>query len=159
GGVIASLVLAVDEREDASRAADLSGLAAIFASAPVAIYEFTLDGIVVRWNPAAAATFGWDEAEVVGRRLPIVGPEHEAEFAEVRRRVGGGESLDGVRMQRRRRDGTLVDLAVSNSPVRDATGEVVSIMALAQDISEQIAFEADLLATARGLSELFNSSP
>jgi diguanylate cyclase (GGDEF)-like protein/PAS domain S-box-containing protein len=139
--------------------ADLGTLAALFACAPVAIYEVALDGSVLRWNPASVEMFGWSEAEALGKRLPFISDENAEEYRELVHMIVTGPPVRGRRVQRQRKDGTSIDLDIATSAVRDASGEVVSLIALAQDISSQAAFEADLLATARGFSELFNAAP
>ncbi len=122
-------------------------LDALVTSAPVAIYQVDPEGTVLLWNPAAEATFGWTAEEAVGRPLPIVPPDSTAEFAELRRRILGGEVLVGAEVVRRRRDGTEIDLSLWTAPVHDEHGRPVAIMAVALDVTEAKRADAALRST------------
>ena len=108
----------------------------VIETSPVPISLIDLEGRVQLWNQAAARLFGWATDEVVGRSIPIVRAEDREEFARLRARVAQGETLQNVALRRRRRDGTAVDLSLSASPVRDAEGKIVAIMAALLDVSE-----------------------
>jgi two-component system cell cycle sensor histidine kinase/response regulator CckA len=114
-------------------------LDAIIDSSPDVILGGTLDGVITFWSRGAARIMGYSADEVIGRRVSKMIPEDRAEelehtLAELRagRRVGPFDT------KRRRKDGSLVDMAVSVSPVMDAAGEVVGAVTIARDITERI---------------------
>jgi PAS domain S-box-containing protein len=112
-------------------------LKAVVDSTPVAIYAFDSNGAVTMWNPAAERMFGWTEAEVIGRPLPTVPPDKQAEFGALSERTRGGEALTGVEVRRQRKDGSSIDLLVSTAPLRAADGTVQGFVNLSLDITER----------------------
>ena len=119
-------------------------LNAVIAAAPVAVLEVDLDTRVMRWNAAAERIYGWGADEVLGRRVPFVPPEREAEFEWLLGRVRAGNAYTGFETVRRRKDGSLVDVEIAAAPVRDESGEIVSHMVVFTDISERKRAEREL---------------
>ncbi len=119
-------------------------LNAVIASAPVAVLEVDLDTRVVRWNAAAERISGWRAEEVLGRPVPLVPPEREAEFQWLLGRVRAGHAYSGFETVRRRKDGSLVDVEIAAAPVRDETGAIVSHMVVFTDVSERKHAEREL---------------
>lgn len=113
-------------------------LQAIIAASPLAIVNLTPDGRVMMWNQAAERMFGWSESEVLGKLLPIVPEDKQQEFQMLRDRVIGGESFTGIEVQRKKRDGSLIELSVSTAPIYDKNGRVNGIIAIVADISERL---------------------
>ena len=91
-------------------------LNAVIASAPVAVLEVDLDTRVVRWNAAAERIYGWRAEEVLGRPVPLVPPEREAEFQWLLGRVRAGHAYSGFETVRRRKDGSPSDTLVPAAP-------------------------------------------
>jgi diguanylate cyclase (GGDEF)-like protein/PAS domain S-box-containing protein len=110
-------------------------MAGMVASTCNALYVLDGRGIVQLWNPAAATLFGWSEAEVIGRRLPILDEVDEAELDRDCRAVMGGAGLAEVETSRRRKDGTEVHLLMTTMPLRDREGEVVAVFTVSQDLT------------------------
>jgi PAS domain S-box-containing protein len=113
-------------------------LSAIVASSRDAIVGKTLDGIVTSWNAAAERIFGYSAAEMIGRSIFTLIPEHlhEAErmlLQSIRR----GERVDFSDAERIRKDGTRIYIALSVSPVWDESGVVVGSSSIKRDITEQ----------------------
>lgn len=103
-------------------------------ASPIAIVTIDPDPPVVRsWNPAARAMFGWAADEVVGRPAPFVPPNAQDECAAYRTEIAAGATVHDVPVQRLRRDGTPIDLRLSASPMRDATGRVRSLLLMFVD--------------------------
>ncbi|HUF02189.1 MAG TPA: PAS domain S-box protein [Gaiellaceae bacterium] len=123
-------------REEEIRSSE-ERLRAVIESAPVAIVEIDLEDRVLQWNPAATRIFGWSAEEVVGRPLPIIPPERAHEFRNLLRGTHTERSVTGFETARLRRDGTLVDVEISNAPIRNATGEIVGVMAVFSDVTER----------------------
>ena len=118
-------------------------LRALVAAAPLPIVVTDLDTTVRLWNPAAERLFGWPSAEVMGKPLPIVPIERRGECSAVRERVGRGESVRAVETVRLRRDGSVVDVAVSAAPLADAEGNVQRLVLLFEDRTERNLAERD----------------
>ena len=92
---------------------------------------------VTMWNPAAEALFGWNEDEVISQPIPII-PDHlRAEAAAMHTRLLSGETLRGIEVLRRRRNGSLVTISLSAAPIRDASRRVKGILGFMADITEQ----------------------
>jgi len=106
-------------------------------STPLAIYTRDLQGRVTSWNPAAESMFGWSAAEIIGQPLLSVPADKTNETENLRARVLGGESIVQAEVRRQRRDGTMIDISTTLSPLRDSSGEVYGYVAIAADISER----------------------
>ena len=113
-------------------------LAAIVESCQDAILAKALDGTILAWNPAAEAMYGYTAAEAVGRNVSLlIPPDQEDELAGILARVGAGERVEHFETQRQRRDGTLIEVSVTVSPVVDRAGRVLAASAVAPDITER----------------------
>jgi PAS domain S-box-containing protein len=126
----------VSERRALDRA--LAELGAIVASSDDAIIGKTLNGTVTSWNAAAERVYGYSAAEVIGRPVSVVIPEERAvELPAILARIGRGESVPVYETVRLRKDGRRVDVALTVSPIKDASGAVIGASTIARDISEQ----------------------
>ena len=110
-------------------------LASVIQSSPLAIYTLDPRSTVLTWNRAAEALYGWQAAELIGRPLPTIGHDVE-DHGRLRDRVLRGESLRGVEVTRRRKDGTSVNISLSVAPLHDAAGRVTGMLSLAADVTE-----------------------
>lgn len=120
--------------EDALREAH-DTLRAVIETSPLAIVAMDLQGLVKSWNRAAERMFGWREHEVLNRLFPIV-PEDDIEFFRGNlARIQHGETLAGVERQRRRKDGSLVDVELWNAPRRDASGQTIGAISVIADVT------------------------
>ena len=120
-------------------------LAAIVDSSDDAIVSKTLDGTVTSWNPAAEKLFGYTADEMVGRPISILaGPGREDEMPAILERLRHGEKIDHYETIRRRKDGTLVDISLTVSPIHDGAGHIVGASKIARDITEHKRIEAAL---------------
>lgn len=101
-------------------------LHAVINSAPLAIMEVDLESRVIGWNPAAEQIFGWSRNEMLGRTdTPMVPDWKRDEHERLATAVRDGRVHSHYETVRRHKDGTLVDVAISAAPVRDASGQVV----------------------------------
>lgn len=112
-------------------------LEAIVAASPLAIFVLDRQGCVKMWNPAAQRMFGWREGEVLDTPLPIVPPDRIEECQNLRSRVFTGESFTNLEVQKRRRNGSPIDVSLSTAPLYNLRGEIDRIMAVATDISDR----------------------
>lgn len=111
-------------------------LAAIVDNSDDAILSKTLDGVIMSWNAGAEKLFGFPAIEAVGRPITIIIPEerrHEEET--IIRKLRAGERIDHFETVRRRKDGSLVDIALTVSPVKDASGRILGASKIARDIT------------------------
>ena len=123
--------------------APLRTLAALVASSDDAIVGKSLDGTVTTWNAGAERMYGYTAAEMIGANISIIaGPAGPSEFFEVLTRIAAGERVDHYESQRTRKDGTVVDISITASPITDAHGIVVGASAVARDISARKRAEA-----------------
>jgi PAS domain S-box-containing protein len=124
---------------------DRARLAAIVDSSDDVIVSKTLDGVITSWNRAAELMFGWTAAEAVGRHITLIIPRDRwAEEDEVRARLRQGERIDHFETRRISKEGRLVDVSITVSPVRDSHGRIVGASKIARDITERRRIEAEL---------------
>jgi PAS domain S-box-containing protein len=113
-------------------------LAGIVENSDDAIASKTLDGVVTSWNRAAERLFGYPAGEIVGRHISVLAaPGREGEMPAILERIRRGERVDHYDTVRRRKDGTLVEVSLTVSPVRDARGRIVGASKIARDIGER----------------------
>jgi PAS domain S-box-containing protein len=125
-----------DERQKGAHANSL--LAAIVDSSEDAIVSKTLDGVITSWNRGAEHLFGYAAQEAIGRNIMLVIPsDRKQEEAGILKRIRQGERIEHFETLRLKKDGTLIDLSLTISPVKDATGRIVGASKVARDISER----------------------
>ena len=131
------LAASVIEREAAIGHQRLTGEVqrVLFELAPFGLVALDGEQRVTAWNPAAERIFGWRADEVLGRAMPVVQPEAATESAALFRHLRDGQPIQGVHVQRSRKDGSLVDLRLSLTPVRDDSGELTRIISIFEDLS------------------------
>ena len=113
-------------------------LAALVESSNDAIISKTLDGIVTSWNASAERTFGYTADEMIGQSiLKIIPLERYDEEELILGCIRRGERLDHFETRRRRKDGTLIDIALTVSPIKDETGRILGVSKIARDITEE----------------------
>jgi PAS domain S-box-containing protein len=113
-------------------------LAAIIESSDDAIIGKDLNGVVTSWNRAAERIFGYTADEAIGRSITMIIPtERLAEEDYVLSSIRQGLTVDHFGTVRQRKDGTLIDISLTVSPIRSPSGEIVGISKIARDITEQ----------------------
>jgi PAS domain S-box-containing protein len=113
-------------------------LAAIIESADDAIVSKTLDGIITSWNKGAEALFGYTAEEAVGQPVTILIPEdHIDEEPEILSRIRRGLRIEHYETVRMRKDGTLIDISLTVSPIRGKDGRVLGASKIARNITER----------------------
>jgi PAS domain S-box-containing protein len=118
--------------------ADRAWLAAIVGSSDDAIVSKTLDGIVTSWNRGATRIFGYQPEEIIGQPiLRLIPPELRDEEAEILSKLKRGERVEHFETVRLTKDGHLVDISLTISPVHDEVGNVIGASKIARDITEQ----------------------
>ena len=111
-------------------------LAAIVENSDDAIASKDLAGVVTSWNRAAERLFGYTAQEMVGRNIAVLAaPGRENEMPAILERIRRGERVDHFETVRRRKDGSLVEIALTVSPIRDQRGQIVGASKIVRDIS------------------------
>ncbi|HET9209921.1 MAG TPA: CheR family methyltransferase [Thermoanaerobaculia bacterium] len=129
-------------------------LAAIVDSSQDGIIGKTLDGVITSWNASAERIYGYSAQEAVGRSLDlIVPPDQRPLMTAVFGRIRQGEKIEPFETVRVRKDGQRIDISLTFSPVRDATGQVVGASGIERDISERKRTEEELRRRTEQLVE------
>lgn len=130
----------------------LEHLRTIVDAVPLAMVGLDLEGNVHSiWNKAAERMFGWSADEVMGRPPPMVAAESDDEFRGLLEKLRNGQSLDGIEVRRRRRDGSPTDYAIYATPLHGRQGAITGHIAILADISvfklaaHQLRISRDLL--------------
>src|SRR5213078_349153 len=120
-------------------------LAALVASSDDAIVSKDLNGIITSWNKGAEHMFGYTAEEVIGKSITIIiPPDRLNEEAYVLSRIRAGKQVDHFETLRRRKDGSLIPISLTTSPIRDEEGRVIGASKIARDISDRRRAEAAL---------------
>jgi len=135
-------------------------LAAIVETSDDAIISKNLDGVIQTWNRGAANIFGYKAEEVVGKPVTILmPPERQDEEPGILARLRRGERIDHYQTVRRRKDGSLLDISLTVSPIRDNGGRIVAASKIARDITQQKCAEEALRDSERRLQDLLAAIP
>jgi PAS domain S-box-containing protein len=160
GRVILIVPAGLDITERALAAQATNRLAAVVESSDDAILSKDLDGVIATFNQAAERLFGYKAEEVVGKPVTIlIPPDRQHEEPDILARVRRGGRVHQFETVRRRKDGTLVDISLTVSPVKDAQGKIVGASKIARDITERKLAEAKLRDSERQLQELISAIP
>ena len=147
GTIIGASKIARDITGLRQAAAAQAFLAAIVESSDDAIIAKDLNGIIQSCNASAERVFGYPAAELIGRPVRILIPaDRQAEEDDILSHIRRGERVDHVETIRRRKDGTLIDVSLTISPVRDAAGTIIGVSKTARDITAQKRAAAELAA-------------
>jgi PAS domain S-box-containing protein len=135
-------------------------LAAIIESSEDAIVSKNLDGIIMSWNDGAERIFGYGAEEVIGLPISIlIPPERLDEEPEILGRIRRGERIQHYETVRRRKDGRLLDISLSVSPIFDRHGHVIGASKIARDITEQKRAQDRLRESEQRFRTMADSSP
>jgi two-component system cell cycle sensor histidine kinase/response regulator CckA len=155
-------VVAQDVTDRVQALEERNRLAAIVDSSEEAIIGKKLDGTVTSWNAAAERIFGYPAAEMVGQSIyKLIPPELHGAEREILRRVARGEPVEFSEVERIRSDGRRIFIALTVSPIRDASGKVTGASSIKRDITAEKRNQAALaLETARSreLAEALDAS-
>jgi two-component system cell cycle sensor histidine kinase/response regulator CckA len=139
----------------ADREFDLaSRWAAICESSADAIIGWTLDGVVTSWNAGAEQMYGYAASEIVGRNVSVlVPPERPGNFGPALAALTRGEHVAIYDGKAQRKDGSIIDVSISVSPIRDSGGAVAGVSSVARDMTELNRVEAERRALETQLRE------
>jgi PAS domain S-box-containing protein len=120
-------------------------LAAIVDSSEDAIVSKTLEGIITSWNASAERLFGYTASEAVGQHISFIIPlNRRDEETVIIERIKKGQRIEHFDTVRIRKDKTLLDISLTISPVRDASGKIVGASKIARDIAQRKRIEREL---------------
>src|SRR2546425_11504540 len=129
--------VAKSQQPDVVDAASLrSHLAAIVESSDDAIIGETLDGIVTSCNQGAERIYGYTAAEMIGKSVDLlVPPDREDEIPAILKRIRNGDRIEHYETKRRRRDGTVIDISLTVSPIKNERGRIIGASAIGRDVT------------------------
>jgi PAS domain S-box-containing protein len=118
-------------------------LAAIIQSSDDAIISKTLDSIITSWNAAAERIFGYKAEEMIGESIyKLIPADRLDEEPQILRRLGSGERVEHFETKRQTKDGHLIDVSLTISPVKNPEGKIIGLSKIARDITEKKLDEA-----------------
>ncbi|HLL60487.1 MAG TPA: PAS domain S-box protein [Candidatus Nitrosocosmicus sp.] len=118
---------------------------AIIDSSDDAIFCKDIDGFVLSWNRGARNIYGYTPKEMIGKHISILFPDnYKDEFPKLMKKLKEGKRLDHYETVRKRKDGSLVNISLSLSPIKDEEGKVVAVAVIGRDITHKISIEKKL---------------
>jgi len=143
GDHFTGIVRDISERKRTEEA--LQRIAGIVETSEDAILSKTLDDKITSWNRAAERLYGYTAGEAIGMSFAIIVPKDRLhEEPEIIERIKRGDSVEPYQTVRQRKDGSLVDVSITVSPVKDARGEIIGVSKMARDITERLRTEREL---------------
>ncbi len=136
---------AAQTRRERSRAETaMHHLAAIVESSKDAIYSVNLDSLITSWNPAAQRIYGYAADEIIGRSITTLFPlSRRDELLDSLARLRLGEMVDVYETERQRKDGRIIPISMTTSPIKNTSGKTIGASVIARDISRQRQNEED----------------
>lgn len=139
--------------------ARLAQLSAIVESSDDAIIGKTLDGVVTSWNAGASRLYGYTAAEAIGRHASFLYPAgRKEEIDMVLQQVRASRPIDRLDTQRLRKDGTLVDVSVTFSPILDSSNAIVGVSGISRDITQLIRAKQEIADREERIRLLLDSA-
>ncbi len=133
---VVHVVQDITEKKEAEAA--VRRLAAIVESSDDAIIGKDLDGKILSWNRGAERIYGYPASQAIGRPVTVLCvPGQEPDVEEVLRHIRSGERVESHEAQRVRKDGAIIDVSLTLSPILDPAGRIVGASTIARDITER----------------------
>lgn len=113
-------------------------LAAIIESSDDAIISKTLESVITSWNNSAQRMFGYTADEIIGQTIyKLIPPDRQNEEPHILSRLKSGERVEHFETKRMTKDGKLIDVSLTISPIKDAQGQIIGLSKIARDITER----------------------
>jgi PAS domain S-box-containing protein len=150
GGIIGASKIA---RDITQRSRDVEAallLASIVESSDDAIISKDLDGTITSWNKGAERVLGYMAEEIIGKNIKVlIPPEYQKEEETIIERVRRGQRIEHYETIRQRKHGSLINVSLTISPLKNAQGEIIGASKIARDITERKRSEAQITLLAR----------
>ncbi|WP_209124909.1 PAS domain S-box protein [Alkalihalobacillus sp. BA299] len=101
------------------------------------IGTFSLEGKLLHVNPAIENIYGWKIEEIVDKKFPVLPEELTEEMKQIISEIKEGKDIIGLETKRQKKDGTLIDVSITYSPLQDETGQVIGFISVSRDISDR----------------------
>ncbi|MBC7422963.1 MAG: PAS domain S-box protein [Ferruginibacter sp.] len=148
----------IDVTESKKNEIEIASLAAIVQTSEDAIISKKLDGSITSWNRAAERMFGYTAQEIIGQQFLILIPaERIKEEVEILARIQNGQSITSFETKRVTKDGRIIDISLTISPIKDVQGKIIGASKIARDITRQKLIEKQILASEERFRLLANS--
>jgi len=157
GRRIGAVVVFIDVTERKKAELEAIRLAAIVESSDDAIIGKNLDGVITSWNAAAERTFGFPASEMIGQSiLRLLSPECQQEEEKILSEIRRGKSMRNFETVRVRKDGALLDVSMTVSPIKDSAGVIIGASITVRDITDRKLLESELADASRqaGMAEI-----
>jgi PAS domain S-box-containing protein len=150
GEFLGAVNMLVDITERKAGEEALQRLAAIVDSSDDAIVSKDLDGTIMSWNAGAERLYGYLAEEVIGKSVKIlIPPDQQSEEDRILERIRRGQRIEHYETVRQRKHGSLIQVSLTVSPIKDRNGKIVGASKIARDITERKRSEAQLAMLAR----------
>nr|WP_319374751.1 PAS domain S-box protein [uncultured Methanobacterium sp.] len=147
------------EERLAQTQSELNYLKSIVEHTEDAIVGLGLDGTILTWNPAAETIYGYTSREAIGNSVSMVIPPYNAdEISLILAWIKSGERVTHYETLRRRKDGSVISVSLSVSPIKDAAGEVIGASSIARDITSSKKMELQIQESEEKFREVFNNA-
>jgi PAS domain S-box-containing protein len=155
-GIVQGWIASIIDISDSAHAVRLrKQLASIVDSSDDAIVSKDLNGVIVSWNSGAERIFGYSADEVIGKSVTILmPPDLQEEEQRILARIQRGEHIEQYETKRRHKDGRLLDISLTVSPLKDDDGQVVGVSKIARDITYQKRAQERMAADLRAMTML-----
>jgi PAS domain S-box-containing protein len=155
GKVLGTVLVFRDATQQRQAEQALQTLATIVEHSDDAIISKTMAGTISSWNLAAEKLYGHRAEEVIGQPISvIIPPNHRDELVDIMRRLKSGEHIEHWDTVRMRKDGSLINVSVQISPIKNSDGEVIGASKVARDITDRKRTEESLAFLAEASQEL-----
>jgi PAS domain S-box-containing protein len=137
---------------------EMARLAAIVESSEDAIFSKNLEDIITSWNAGAEKIFGYTAQEMIGKSgTSLISADYKPEEQNILKRIIQGERIEHYDTKRRRKDGTIIDVSLSVSPIKDENGNIIGASKIAQNITERKKSEVALQESEARYRQLINN--
>ncbi len=135
-------------------------MASIVNSSDDAIISKDLDLNITSWNKGAEKILGYTPGEIIGKSIfTVIPPELHFEEAEILSHIRQGRSVDHFETRRIRKDGTIIHVSITISPIRNAAGQIIGASKILRDITDQVRSEQRIKQSEANYRQLFEGSP
>lgn len=140
------LIGIIEDATERKRAEEAqSRLVAVIASSDDSIISMDLNGIIESWNTGAHRLYGYTEQEMIGRTsIVLIPPDRSDEESAILKQIRNGQRIEHFETIRRRKDGSLVDVSISVSPIEDRQGKILGASKITRDVTQRKRNEAAL---------------